>query len=202
MKNPVFIFCLFICALSLNAQTAKTPVKASGKTEISNLFIYDVMLYDTAKAENLVKNWEGMPITYYNEYTEHRYLNTSQSRILRNEIGALLKRKDVVFWDGYDEKTREWAQKKITVEMSLTEEDSLGNIVGIKTVSDTIDGRKINKVTFYEEWALNQKNGMLEKNVLAYMFYWFDDTKEFWRPLFGIIKDKASVEKIKKLTSY
>jgi hypothetical protein len=203
MKNPILIFCLFICALSLNAQTAKTPVKASGKTEISNLFIYDVMLYDTTKAENVMKNWEGMPISSYNEHVEHRYLDVNQSRNLRNELGAMMKRKDVLFWNGWDELwSSEKARQKTTIEIQVSEEDSVGNIVGIKTLSDTIDVRKWSKVTFYEEWMFNKANGMLEKNVLGYRFEFYDVNKDLWRPMFGVVKDKTAFEKIKKHTSY
>lgn len=198
MKHLALIALSFFTTAFL-AQTGKAPQRPS----VTPLIIYDVILYDTAKTENIGYKWTGQPITDYNEYVEHNYLDVNESRIFRAEIKALLKRKDILLWDGWDKiYTPAEAGKKIVREYVVEEIDSVGNLVGPKTIYDSIDTRRWNKVTFYEEWNFNRANGMLEKNALAYLFSWYNDEKGVWIPLFGVLKNKEALERLKKLRSY
>jgi hypothetical protein len=197
---------LLLLAVSISTADLPGQTKAgaggSGKTPITDLIIYDVILYDTAKAENVGKSWEGVEISHYNESVEHRYLNPQQSRDFRKEMQLLIKKKGVLFFDGAELKTADWVNKRLTVDVTIPTEDSLGNVLGTMTVPDSIDSRRWSKITFYEEWKLNKSNGMIEKSVLAYMFSWYNAEKVLWIPLFGIVRDKPALEKIKKLTGW
>lgn len=197
----------FGSAVLLNAQTKtsssqKASAKTSGKADVTDLIIYDFVLYDTTKAETVGKAWSGTTMSDYNLVMNRRHLNAEQSLNFRNEIQNMLKKKDLFYFDGENPMTHQKVLDRTTVSKEVTEYDSLGNVIGTKRVTDTIDMRNWKMITFYEEWKLNRSNGMLEKEVLGYVFHWYNEKKRLYIPMFGVARDKAAQERIKKLKGW
>jgi hypothetical protein len=208
MKTKFFLLCLpLFLAIAINAvsqTTAKKSVASESKKAITPLIIYDVIIFDTTKVETIAHQYSGADITAYQRDAEHKYLNLANSKIFKNEMNALIKRKNALFCNGWDftPLTTQQLGKKITVEMTIQETDSLGNPLSTKTVADSIEMERWQKVVFYESWSFDKKTGMISKEVLAYGFYWFNEGKELWIPLFAIVKDEETRKKLIEMTGY
>mgnify|MGYP003334739197 FL=1 len=195
----------FLAILFGTAQTKTTPPAASGaKNQLADLIIYDVMIYnesvismDSSQAKNL-RDYEGYSVEEYNAINEHAFFSTAQGRFLRNQLRSFLRNPSVIFFRGDEIVSGELLTNAITRNLERLEVDSTGEIVGTVTFRDTIDFKKWSKITFYEEWSINSSNGAMEKKVLAYSFSYFDNEKEFWRPIVGIAADKTAFEKLRR----
>ena len=80
-------------------------------------------------------------------------------------------------------------------------QDISGNDSAQIIMKEAIGMKKWTKVTFYEEWIFNSKNGMLEKEVISYFFSFFYEEKKIWVEMFGIVKDEGARKRLVNLIS-
>lgn len=204
--NSMRFFILTVALFAILSGTAqtKTPAVSGTKHQLTDLIVYDVMIYneavismDSSQFKNL-RDYEGYSVEEYNAMNEHAFFSTAQGRFLRQQLRSFLRNPSVLFFRGGEIVSGELLTNAITRNLERMEVDSTGEIVGTVTIRDTIDFKKWSKITFYEEWNLNASNGAMEKKVLAYSFSYFDRDREFWRPIVGIATDKTAFEKIRR----
>ncbi|MBC7863349.1 MAG: hypothetical protein IAF38_10265 [Bacteroidia bacterium] len=198
-------FALWILNGNAFAQTAvKKPVGISdAKKNVTPLIVYDVIIYDTAKIENVAHQHSGENMASYEAYKEKSYLMGLESKMFRYEMEILLKKGTALFCDwGFYPMTPAQVGKKRSKDVLVMQYDSLGNPLSEVTMSDTISLHSWQKVTFYESWNLDKKSGMITKDVLAYGFSYYNKEKEFWIPLFILVKDEETRKKLVEMTWY
>ncbi|MFN6039694.1 MAG: hypothetical protein ACK452_14585 [Bacteroidota bacterium] len=192
---------------------------------ISDLIIYDVEIINQTRLNldsnesNELSNYQGMPINEYLKEIDNKYLNNYQLKALIDDLKNYVKSKKLNFFDGTcgatvsaDQVLKSLQQPTDSVKLvNLDGEDSLdvkGNAVYKKLVSeDFYVLKKLKSLRFYEEWKMNKLNGMIEKSILGISYICAKEYNiageriERDEAVFGIAKDKVSLDKIKQFRS-
>jgi gliding motility associated protien GldN len=114
----------------------------------------------------------------YPQQNRKALMDVVKEGIKSKEITAF---KDDEFLEAF---TPEQAMAKLVVEITTTEEDSLGNPIGTKTIADTIANEKITRIKLKEDWFFDRQRSVLDVRVLSVSFDWYDESKDLYRNIF------------------
>ncbi|MFN5181452.1 MAG: hypothetical protein ACK5D5_00340 [Bacteroidota bacterium] len=182
---------------------------------ISDLIVYEVTIKNPAKIsmdtseKNNLTGYQGQTINDYMRDVENKYLSNYQNLTLTNELKKALNNNKIVFFDDCGKsinaevtknKTHQYDEIRLLTPDGEDSVDVNGNVMYKQIRSDFHYLNNMSKLRFFEEWKFNSLTGMNEKVILGYEIISEKDIKGslFEVPLFGIAKDKTSLEKIRK----
>jgi hypothetical protein len=186
MKN---IFLATICCFSLTMGAQDTS-----KYELARLIKTRVMLKDTTTVNTVLNRYGATdPVASYIADSYLNFLELGYFSEFKENIAKLSESKEaLVFSDGNLKKRLN--AKEIKESVYVTEDKQ--KVVKASTKTDNISA-----IDFYESWNYNEKNNMIEKEVLAYQILIdkIDVTtgqKLGYQQLFMIVKDEEARKKL------
>jgi hypothetical protein len=204
-KNMKKLFLLTACCFSL-----MLSAQDSSKYELARLIKTSVMLKDTTTL-NTVSNRYGSsePIATYITQTYFNFMEPVYFTDFKEKVLKMAYSKDAHIFSNWDLKNglsaSEIKEMLVLKHFKEIENPLTGAIDSITDETSTTEN--ISVVDFYETWYYNQKNNMIEKDVLAYqvMINNIDvDSGESrgLKGLFIIVRDEEARKKILRIYSY
>ena len=212
--KKLYLFLSTVLSLSSLPSFGQNTKPVGNKESITDFIVYDVKVvndavisFDSTDKNNL-KNFEKTRVNDYLKENEKKYFNSAQTKAFVSEIKNLLKNKNILFFDGCNlisnnkayELTNAYDEIKLINSNGDDSLDIKGNAIYSKITNEFERLKNITKIQFYEEWKKDKSNQIVEKNLLGYMIYARFNLKnsiEVEAGLFGVVKDKATLEKIK-----
>lgn len=188
--------------LKSESQTTRTLITSC----IESTFI----LRDTTTIKNLSKDEASQSIFQYHRDRESyvTFLTEPEFAVIRSSIKELAKNPQEYLYHDVNEKplTKEEISFRLVQCDSVVESnfDATGKEVMIKRwMCDSVTmPNLINMIKFYEAWYINNETKLIEKDLLGYAVYAWDDFRKGYRNLFYAFKSKDALQMAKSKLSY
>lgn len=214
MRNLYFVLGIALILASCNPPNkSEKSEKASGKRiEITPFLQTTVVLRDTAQVKNVfAQNDSGRISMYkYNFYNETNlsYLNHDQFMVIKNAVMQMMRDPGTLIYDDVfappmtkDDIAARLMECDSVIEVNFDESGKETMIKRWNCDSTTIP-TNINKIRFYEAWYFNSNTRMIEKDLLGYSIWQYDEYKKGYKSLFTVFKDKEAVKLAQKKWSW
>lgn len=200
-----FYFLAVACVASGFAQTSQ------GRKEITPLIRTTVLLKDTTKLKNIVSKGEGdLSVHDYNEIymSQTTHLSPRQFAVFQSAMWQVVKSPKSKVYMFYGAKP--WTPKEVRNRVVVCDTisapfyDAKMNLVEKKIWScdSTSKIHNISKIDFLESWYFNPASNMLEKEVLGYSVWEYDEDKNAYKGLFNVFRDEKAAAKVKSYMDY
>lgn len=214
MRNLYFVLfvALLFGACKPSENNGKTE-KANGKrVEISPYMESVVVLRDTTtiKTAYLQSDSGRMAMFQYEQNNGNglSFLNVDQFKVLKNSIWQLIFEPGTNIYDDIFSPplTSKGLKDKLIECDSIIESDF--DASGKETVKamwccDSVSLiNRINMLKFYEAWYYNPNSKMVEKDLLGYTVFTYNDQKRAFKYLFSAFRDKDAVKLAQKKWSW
>lgn len=202
MRVIYLIFMLNL--LTVNLVFSQKKEAANSKFVLTDLIKIRVMLIDTASPAIIASQYgnDKNSMSKYLNSNAMYYLEKTKFNQLINNLMVLADNKNAVVsnWsNGYKKLSKEKIKERYTFCDSIEQEtfDALGNSFLVKVFScdSTSSFMDIMAIDFYEKWNYNKKNGMIEKEVIAYTPLTLNE-KGFLKEIFTIFKEEKYIQEI------
>jgi hypothetical protein len=209
--KKIFIIsvCLFSLKIMAQNHSKKTTGSISGKHEIARLIRTRILIKDTTQlAVAAVNLYPEAPISNYLSQTFVSFLEPSYFNEFKQDVSkiayskeALVYRDEYTLSSGLTVKEMK-ARILICDSINIQDVDANGKVnITRKYKCDSVSTlEKITAIDFYEAWYFNEKNKMIEKDVLAYQILKYNEEKKVYIPIFFILKDEEAKKKFLSLS--
>lgn len=201
----IFYFLAAACGVNGFAQTSQA------RKEITPLIKTTVILKDTTRIRNIASRGEGdLSVHDYNEmYMSQTYhLSPAQFNVFQAAMWQVVRSPKSKVYQFYGAKpwtTKELRGRVIVCDTLMESSfDDKGNMIEKKIWSCDSTSRlhNVNRLDFYESWYFNPATNMIEKEVLGYCVFEYDQEKNIYKGLFNVFRDEKAVAKIKSYMDY
>ncbi len=195
------MFILFV-STCLKAQVKQI---VPSKLVVSDLIKTRVMLIDTTTPATITSQFgnDKLSMHDYLNSTAISYLEKTKYNQLLSKIISLVKSKNVIItnWNcgGIKLTTKEIKNCYTfcdTVEIEEFDKNGNGYLSKVYSCDSTSIFNRIVAIDFYEKWLFNDKNGMFEKEIVAYSPIILNQGKEFFKTWLTIHKNEKYIKEI------
>lgn len=189
-----FICLILLVVFSFSAKAQKT------KWTLAKVIKTRVIINDTTKIGTILQQYDSS--NTLNEYIENNYEKYLERRCfyqLKESIYKIAKTKNAIVYRNGQRLTTKEIKELYTNCDSVEVLKCFGGkneapSFTILSCDSTSKIENISAINFYETWVFNEKNKMIEKEVLAYQLEYYDFDKSLYIPLFMVFKDEKSVK--------
>lgn len=206
MRNLYFV--LGIASILTSCKTPETDGKSERtsvkRIEITPFIQTTVVLRDTAMVKNVFASNDSGRVSMYKYNSDHEthlsYLNHDQFMVIKRAAMEMMHDPGtLIYADVFaPPMTKDDIAARLVMCDSVVESnfDASGKEILIKRwlCDSTSIPTSINKIRFYEAWYFNPGTRMIEKDLLGYSLWQYDEYKRGYRDLFTVFKDKEALK--------
>lgn len=188
--------------MTLSLAFSQKKEVVNSKFVLTDLIKTRVMLIDTTSPTIIAEQYgnDKNSLASYLNFTAITYLERTKFNQLTNKLMFLAENKIAVIsnWKSdYKKLSKEKIKECYTFCDSVLQMSCWGGEDIMYWRCDSISRfMDIKAIDFYERWLYNEKNGMIEKEVIANTFIYYDTNKEYLRELFTIFKEEKYIQEI------
>jgi hypothetical protein len=173
--------------------------------EITPFIETSVILTDTTSVNKVYNDMAGSTMHDYKTSRGQEYfLNEVQFNEFIKMVSSMIKNPKSKIYFSDTPATQKEIKESIVMQqdsIDMSQFDAQGNEFIVRaagSVDSTTAFSSIRQINFYESWAVNPENNIIEKKVLGYTLLQYIEAKGFYKTFFSVFKDEDALKTYKK----